>query len=564
MKTQERNFDLVWGVKIPMRDGINLSANIYKPEDKKPVPVIISITPYIADSLHSRGVFFSQHNYVYLAIDARGRGNSEGEFSGDENGLDGYDVVEWAAKQPWCNGKVAMRGSSFLGGIQWRTLNEFPPHLKTIVPGAATYSGTVTPFMKNIFIMEEFQWWVSVAGKTPNDKLASDSEFWMEKYRELYTKQLPFNQLDKLAGIPSEFFQTTLKHPAINSYHDSKVFSVDDYKKIDIPILTITGQYDDTQTAAIKHFKMHTKHGLPKSQENHYLLIGPWDHGGVSTPNKKVGGLEFGSDSEIDLNQLHKDWYDWTLKNGAKPEFLKKRITYYVTGLEKWKYADSFAEIPAEPKKLYLNSENGQANDVYRSGYLQSVKPGNSVPDKYIYDPLNVSKLLYGREQSGNYLTDQTFVQSLENDGLIYHSPVFEKDTEITGFVKAKLWIELNVPDTDFQVTLYEVTSEGKQIRLTQDFLRARYRESNRKEKLVKPGEINEYVFDDFAFFSRQIAKGSRLRVVISSPYSWYFERNYNGGGEVSKESGKDARTAHIKLHHDKDHPSMLELPIVG
>ena len=563
MKSQTENYNLDWGVTIPVRDGINLVANIYKPETPMPVPAIISITPYIADGHHQRGVFFAENGYTYVAVDNRGRGNSDGIFNGDENGPDGYDVVEWVAEQPWCNGKVAMRGPSFLGGNQWITLKDFPPNLKTIIPGAATYFGTVTPFMKNIFHMEEYQWWVSVAGKTPNDNLGGDDEFWKDKYKELYTKGLPYNQLDKLAGIPSDFFQTILQHPTVDSYHDNKVMTSDDYKNIDIPILSITGQYDDTQTAAIKHFKMHMQHGLPESQSNHYLLIGPWDHGGVSTPCRTVGGLEFGSNSELDLNKLHKEWYDWTLNKGAKPEFLKNGITYYVTGSNKREYADNFEDISAEPKQFYLNSENAHANDVYLSGYLQSAKSSNSVPDKYIYDPLDVSKLLYGREQDNNYLIDQLFVQSLTKDGLIYHSPIFKKETEITGFVKAKLWIELNVPDTDFQVTLYEVTSNGQQIRLTQDFLRARYRESNRKEKLVIPGEVNEYVFDEFAFFSRRIAKDSRLRVVISSPNTWFFERNYNGGGIVAAESGEDARTAEVKLYHDTKHQSYIQLPII-
>ncbi len=563
MKKIKEKYTLEWNTKIAMRDGIKLSTNIYIPENNEPVPAIISITPYIADSLHARGSYFAQNGYVYIAVDARGRGNSDGIFTGYENGHDGFDIVEWAAKQDWCNSKVTMRGASFLGGIQWRTLNEFPPQLKSIVPGASTFMGTVTPFVKNIFHMEEYQWWVGVAGNTPNDNLAEDDSFWSEKYKELYTKQLPYNNLDKLVGIPSEFFQTVLKHPIIDSFYESKIFSKEDYKKIDIPILTITGHYDDTQTAALKHYKMHKKYGLPESIAKHYVLIGPWDHGGVSTPCKKVGGLEFGENSVLDLNKLHKEWFDWILKNGEKPEFLKKKITYYVAGLNEWKYADNFDDIPANQTQFYLNSENAQANEVFNSGYLQKEKTDNTILDQYNYDPLNVDKLLLGRDQEGDYLTDQTFVQSLTNDGLIYHSPVFEKDTEITGFVVAHLWIELNVPDTDFQVTLFEITPKGEQIRIAQDFLRARYRESNQKEKLIIAGEINEYVFDDFAFFSRLISKGSRLRVLISSPNTWFFERNYNGGGVVVNESGKDARTANVKLYHNSKYPSHIQIPII-
>ena len=121
----------------------------------------------------------------------------------------------------------------------------------------------------------------------------------------------------------------------------------------------------------------------------------------------------------------------------------------------------------------------------------------------------------------------------------------------------------MDVADTDFRVSLSEVLPNGKVIKLTQDFLRARYRESDRVEKLVTPGEINLYTFDGFTFFSRRIAKGSRLRLIISCPNTIYLEKNYNRGGVVAEESGKDARTAHVTLYHDKDHVSYLEVPVV-
>jgi putative CocE/NonD family hydrolase len=162
-----------------------------------------------------------------------------------------------------------------------------------------------------------------------------------------------------------------------------------------------------------------------------------------------------------------------------------------------------------------------------------------------------------------DYFTDQTYDLNLFGNGLVYHSAPFAEDTEITGWVKLYTWISMDVPDTDFKVSLAEVLPDGKKIKLTQDLLRARYRESNRVEKLVIPGEINLYTFDGFTFFSRRISKGSRLRLIISCPNTIYLEKNYNSGGVVSEESGREARTAHVTLYHDKDHPSYLELPVV-
>ncbi len=161
-------------------------------------------------------------------------------------------------------------------------------------------------------------------------------------------------------------------------------------------------------------------------------------------------------------------------------------------------------------------------------------------------------------------MTDQRWALNFFGGGLVYHSEPFSEATEITGFLKFVAWMAMDVPDTDFLVNVYEIRPDGTSIGLTLrgDRMRARYRESLRQEKLVKPGEINRYEFNSFRFFSRRIAKGSRLRLVLRSPNSIYWQKNYNSGGVVAEESGKDARTAHITLYHDAEHPSFLELPV--
>lgn len=159
-------------------------------------------------------------------------------------------------------------------------------------------------------------------------------------------------------------------------------------------------------------------------------------------------------------------------------------------------------------------------------------------------------------------ITDQRYALNLFGNGLVYHSEPFTKPVILAGYPKFTAWIAMDVPDTDFLVTLYEILPDGSSIFLTQDQLRARYRESLREEKLVKAGEINRYVFDGFYFFARQIGKGSRLRLILSCPNSIYAQKNYNSGGVVADESSKDARTAHVTLYHDSEHPSALELPV--
>jgi putative CocE/NonD family hydrolase len=332
---------------------------------------------------------------------------------------------------------------------------------------------------------------------------------------------------------------------------------------MDIPILTITGHYDDDQPGALEYYRRHMRHGTPKCRERHYLIAGPWDHLGTRTPAAEVGGVKFGKASLLDMNQLHREWYDWTLKGGPKPAFLEKRVAYYVMGAERWSYADSLEDVPTRPHKLYLHSQGGQANDVFHSGTLRDDKPGESRPDKYVYDPLDVRPAEREREEVKNYLTDQQDALNLDGNGLVYHSEPFPEAREITGVLKLVAWMALDVPDTDFSVAVWEVQPDGTSILLTADALRARYRESPRKERLVKPGEINRYEFSSFTYFSRRLAKGSRLRLLLRSPNSIYLEKNYNSGGVVADETKKDARTAHVTLYHDAEHPSHLEVPLV-
>ncbi|HYB52274.1 MAG TPA: CocE/NonD family hydrolase, partial [Thermoanaerobaculia bacterium] len=264
--------------------------------------------------------------------------------------------------------------------------------------------------------------------------------------------------------------------------------------------------------------------------------------------------------SLLDLNKLHREWYDWTMKAGAKPEFLKKRVAYYLVGAEEWKYADSLESISNEKRTLYLASKDG-ASDVFHSGSLAQ-KPASG-SDRWTYDPLDARPGEGEPDEDPAALVSQRLVMNLFGNGAVYHSEPMPEATEVTGFAKLTIWLTLDVPDTDLEALLYEILPDGGSVLLTGATMRARYRESLRRETLVPIGKPQKYVFDNFTFFSRRIAKGSRLRLLVHCPNSIAAEKNYNSGGVVASETGKDARTAHVLLLHDADHASALEIPIV-
>ncbi|MFC4819303.1 CocE/NonD family hydrolase [Dokdonella ginsengisoli] len=559
--------DVQLRLQIPMRDGVRLNANLYRPHAQAgKLPVLFCLNPYTADLIHPIGSYFAEHGYVFVAIDSRGRNGSGGVFrSWTHEARDGYDAVEWLARQPWSNGKVGMWGGSYLGFTQWTTLKEAPPHLRTIVPTASVRPGIDFPLTGGIFYSYDVQWLTFVSGVASNGALFGDAAFWRGKFAERYFGHAAFRTLDRIVGNPSEIFQDYLRHPSYDEHWQALAPNAAQYAAIDLPILTITGHWDDDQLGAMSYYREHMRHGSDAARAQHYLVIGPWDHSGTRRPQKELGGLKFGDASLLDVKQLHVQWYDWILKDGKKPDFLKQRVAYYVTGEEAWKYAGRLEDI-AGPRSYYLSSDGGKAGEVFASGALVASPPDDQPPDVYVDDPLDVrpGRLELERgDVDATMLVDQTDAMNLRGAGVVYHGQALPEAVELSGTPKATLWISLDVPDVDFQATLHEIRPDGSAVALSSMMLRARYRESLAKAARIPPGEVLRYDFDRFNFVSRRLAQGSRLRLVVRAVNSLQFQKNYHSGGDVSDETAADARTAHVRIYHDREHPSAIELPLV-
>ncbi|MDQ6655345.1 MAG: CocE/NonD family hydrolase, partial [Verrucomicrobiota bacterium] len=313
-------YDLRWAVKIPLRDKVELNATLYLPRGTAPdgkTPVILTMTPYIADTYHERGAYFASHGYAFAAVDVRGRGNSGGEFHPNaQEDRDGYDVVEWLARQPFCDGKVAMWGGSYAGFDQWATAKELPPHLATIVPVASAHPPLDFPTTNNVAQTYAIQWLTFTSGRTVQNHLFGDSAFWKGKFLAAYREHLPYKELDSFVGNPSPNFQRFVAHPAQDAYWDAMLPTAEQFSKIKLPILTITGQYDGDEAGAMAFYRDHLANASPEERARHFLVIGPWDHAGTRTPTDNTAGVKFGAASLLDLNDLHRQWYDWTLKSG--------------------------------------------------------------------------------------------------------------------------------------------------------------------------------------------------------------------------------------------------------
>ncbi|MEP7244922.1 MAG: CocE/NonD family hydrolase [Gammaproteobacteria bacterium] len=557
-----------WGVKIPMRDSITLNATLYlPPQAVAPAPCIFTLTPYAADNFHARGVYFATHGYPFAVVEVRGRGNSQGEFRPFiQEAKDGYDAVEWLARQPWCNGKVALYGSSYGGYDQWVTAKEFPPHLRTIVPTASPYPGIDYPMRNNISYPFLIQWITLTNGHTSQARIAADDALWSGLYRRWFESGLPFNQLDRMFGNPSALFQEWLSHPQPDGYWDAYNPTADQYRRLQIPILTITGSYDDDQTGALEHYRRYMSQASPDAKARHYLVIGPWDHGGTATPQADVGGVSFGPASLLNLAQLHLDWYAWTMQGAPKPGFLEKPVAYYVAVSDVWRYASTLEAVTARSDAYYLDSTRN-AIDIFSSGSLGNSK-GKGRPDSYRYDPRDPAapEIEAEARATEGSLVDQTMVLALGGRELVYQTAPFAKDTEVSGFFKLQAWIGIDCPDTDLYAAVYDIDESGGSVRLTTDAIRARYREGLRTPQLITTRAPLRYDFERFTFVSRLIQRRHRLRLVISPMgrmiESRFTQKNYNGGGVVAEESARDGRPVTVALYHDRAHPSVLNVPL--
>ena len=555
--------DVESAVRIPLRDGVKLHANIYFPDQtRSPRAVILAMTPYMIDRYHVYAIPLAKRGYIVALVDVRGRGGSEGSFSPfEQEAKDGYDTVEWLAKQPWSNGKIGMIGGSYGGFNQWSIVKEFPPHLVSITPTASAHLGIDFPGLGGIHYNYLMSWLTFTSGGNAGGNFFGDGQFWNGKYRASYNKHVPYASLDSVVGNKTTNFQRFVAHPDYDQFWKDMAPSPEQLARINIPIFTRTGMYDGDQVGAMEHYRNHMKYGTAEAKAKHYLMIGPWDHAGTRVPQKSFGGLTFGDASIVAMEELEADWFDWTMKGGTPPKQLPKRVAYYVTGAEEWKYADNLEEVGRNPTKYYLSSGGNGAKSVFESGTLGTAEPKATAPDEWTYDPLDTRP--GATESAEPEYTSQWEALNVDGRGAVYHTAPFAQDTEISGFPGLSLWLTLDVPDSDIQVGIYEITREGKSIALTDEMLRLRYREGRDKPKLLTPGQPTQVDFNRFRFMSRRIAAGSRIRLVVSSPNSIQFEKNYNSGGVVAKETAKDARTARVKLLHEPGHYSTLSLPVV-
>ncbi|QTD57315.1 CocE/NonD family hydrolase [Parasphingorhabdus cellanae] len=563
----QKTVDVLLQNIVAAEDGTPLAITIWKPgPDNQRYPTVLVATPYVSDEAHPRARKYADRGYAMASLDLRGRGGSKGEFIPfSDHGTDICDAIAWIKEQPWSDDNVVMRGGSYRGMTQWMAARSCPDEIETMIPTASVYPGYDFPIVAGHRSQKYTAGWLGfVAGSAMNPNFYTDSDYWRE--RTSYRDHVPFSEYDAFIGLPSEHFQTWVNRLSEPEAWAASAWEPNDYAQMHMSVLTVTGYYDGDQPGALRYFREHQE-GAPQSAAiNHYLVMGPWSHGGTREPRQKLSeGVEFGPAAVFDMDQFNLDWFDWRLGRGAKPDLLKRRIAYYVGGAEEWRYANKLDEISSERRKFYLSATPDEAYDVFRSGHLVDAPVNQEEPHRFRSDPLDTSPADL-TDTDWNAIRDgslRSTVPAYMPETLIFHSPPLDKGLTLAGQMRLRLYLEMDTPDADIFVTVYAMFPDGQPLYLGGDVVRARFR-NGLKPSLVEPGVVEAYEFKNFLWNAWALPEGTRLRLTVGPYNDPSAQKNYNSGGRLGFETLDDARVAQIKLYHSTEYPSVLEIPVVA
>jgi putative CocE/NonD family hydrolase len=538
-----------FGLRVPMRNGVHLAANVFRPAAPGRYPAILVRTPYGKGSditPHYRA--FVDHGYAVVVQDVRGRYASEGVFQPlEQEPEDGDDTLNWIAHQPWCDGKIGMMGGSYLGIVQWKVAVLNNPHLKAIFPVVSGWDDYRDRFYSEGGAMKlgNRLLWMAENMRAPNFRLPDFRQFiW----------RLPLRSLDLAAtGQRIAMYQHALDHPSYDAFWQS-ISTRMRIQRVRTPVFSVGGWYDNFVESDLAAFA-----ALHRNSAVHRILIGPWPH----NMSVKFPGVDFGPESAVPLRGLQLEWFDQWLKGKDTTLLSRPPVRIFVMGVNRWRDEREWPLARARPVAFYLHSR-GRANTLAGDGVLAPAPAGKETADRFVFDPAKPVPTLGGAVCCDFRIfpwgpMDQRPVEKRQ-DVLVYTSKPLHRDLEVTGPVSVVLYAATSARDTDFTAKLVDVFPDGMARNLADGILRLRYRNSLEKAVLAKPGEVYRLNIP-VGVTSNVFRKGHRIRLEISSSNFPRFDRNPNTGRPVADE--RKLQKASQTIYHDRLRPSHALLPVL-
>jgi uncharacterized protein len=554
-----------FNLRVPMRDGVTLAADVTMPDDDDRHPCILHRTPYNKNTERAArwATRYAEAGYAFAWMDVRGRGDSDGEFDPYRaDGHDGHDAIEWLAAQPWCTGDVGTVGGSYTGMNQYLAALERPPHLRAMVVGVTPSdpfvsipTGTPGP----MYVC----WERMVDGHVMQHVQDVD---WMRVYRHL-----PLLTMDERAGFRSEHWRRQLAHPLLDDYWEPLRYQ-GRLGEIDLPVLHLTGWYDD-ELVTPSNFAAMTAPDHP-ARERQRLVVGPWPHT-IYRHERQLGDVDFGPEAMVDLHGVEIRWFDRWIRGiedagpredaqpsagGGPSADGEAPVRIFVMGTNRWRDEREWPLARTEWRSYHLSS-GGSANSRFGDGSLILEPPSDREPaDVYLSDPSHPVPFLTNELSNQIGGPDDYGAVEQRSDVLCYTTPPLEADLEVTGPVSLVLYASSSAVDTDLMAKLVDVHPGGFCQRLCDGMVRARYREGMDREAFLEPGRVER--FEIRMWDTSQVFRaGHRIRLEVASSAFPKFDRNAQTGGPLATETG--CVVAENRVWHDAERPSHLVLPVI-
>jgi len=552
-------------VAVPMRDGVVLRADVWRPAAEGKFPVLVYRTPYnrkpaTRSTTVQRAV---ERGYAVVIQDVRGRYASGGEFDPyRQEGRDGYDTIEWAARQSWSNGAVGTFGLSYPGAVQWLAAMERPPHLKAMVP-AMTFSTPHNFFHSGgVFDMSWIGWiWNNIAPDArarknlPGPKTGREArEVWATD-RVRMQQHLPLGELPDLKEIAPWYYEW-MQHPPGDPWWDWCELR-NKYDRVDAAVLNLSGWYDEAygpEGALTNFLGLVAARKGPDSRTK--LVIGPWVHGVGATAEARAGDRQFAPSARIEYDELVLRWLDRYVRGIQNGVDTEKPVRVFVMGADEWREAERWPLPGTQFTPLYLAAA---AENEKRGRLRWEAERKPEASTSFVSDPANPLT-----DPHPPYSGAHDYREFEKRpDVLVFDSDPLERDLEVTGFITAEIYLSSDAPDTDLWVRLMDVAPDGTAFNLMSaglDVLRASYRKGGPQRELLRPGRVYRLRLPNLVT-SNLFRQGHRLRVQISATFFPHFSRNLHTG-ELETVSAR-MQTATLRIHHDRRYPSRLLLPVI-
>jgi putative CocE/NonD family hydrolase len=565
------------GVKIEMRDGTTLRADVYSADSAPPSPTLLVRTPYDRTNLAVHTSMIDpldavDAGFAVVLQDCRGRYSSAGDWRPFVNGeQDGYDTVEWIADQKWCDGQVAAIGGSYAGVTTWQTAVADPPHLEAVVPmittanihdgwvytGGALELGFLLRWITKGLLPDELPTRESPEAHTVRRQFES-------LYRDLEKalRTLPLDDISLFDAVGS-YYRSWLDHPP-TSEHWRNLSPIEKFDRISVPILEIAGWYDKFAKGAFDAAAALERQGHSTTEADHYVVYGPWEHLSSTSPEPNVvGDLEIDSGSVFAAvtDELVLRWLERQLENDPSSADELPRLQYYQFGTGSWKTRDRWP--PTSRRTEYYLDADDATGDI-ETGVLAETPPTKEGVDTYRYDPTDPVPTRGGntfmRPITEAGPKNQYSIQRRE-DVLVYTTPALNEAVSVLGCGRVDLFISSSAPDTDFTAKLVDVRRPTKCVNVAEGIQRARYRDGTAEPEYLSPNEVHRVSIELWPT-SYQFAEDSRIRLEISSSNFPRFDRNPNVEASVARVSADEMQVATNRVIHSPTHPSKLILPV--